>query len=344
MTIRSSIFRIAAPLAVASSLIASSVAAGPHDRAAASAAPAPASRNVTFVTDVGGLNDNGFNHLGYLGTLAGAKSAGYKAHYIETTSQADYVKNLTSAAQQSRLVVAVGFSFATALTTVAAKYPSDHFVIIDYNYTPSPKNVQGNIFKPEQSSYLAGILAAGLSKTHKIGFVGGIKGPIIDAFYAGFQAGARAYDSTIKVIGAYTGSFTDQSVGATTAQQEISAGADIIYAAAGGSGLGALAAADQHHLYSIGVDADQNGLHPRTIITSAVKHVEVAVAQAIIADGKNQFQSGTRYWDLANNGVGLASYHGLSNVPSSKVQQAIKQATQDIVAGKIKVPTAPTTN
>ncbi len=344
MTMSSSVRRIAAAVAVASTLIAGSVSVGSPHNAAASALPSPAARSVTFVTDVGGLNDNGFNHLGYLGTLSGAKSAGYSAHYIETTSQADYVKNLTSAAQQSRLVVAVGFSFATALTTVAAKYPSDHFVIIDYNYIPSPKNVQGNIFKPEQSSYLAGILAAGLSKTHKVGFVGGIKGPIIDAFYAGFQAGARAYDPTIKVIGAYTGSFVDQSVGATTAQQEIGAGADIIYAAAGGSGLGALAAANQHHLYSIGVDADQHGLHPQTVITSAVKHVEVAVAEAIVADGKGQFRSGTRYWDLADNGVGLASYHNLSNVVSSKVQHAISQATRDITTGKIKVPTSPTTN
>lgn len=341
MTIRSSVRHLAAAVAVASTLIAGSTAVGSHERAAAAVLPAAAAHSVTFVTDVGGLNDNGFNHLGYIGTLAGAKTAGYTAHYIETTSASDYVKNLTSAAQQSRLVVAVGFSFATAMPAVAAKFPKDHFVIIDYNYSPTPKNIQGNIFKPEQSSYLAGILAAGISKTHKVGFVGGVKGPVIDAFYGGFQAGARAYDPSVKVIGAYTGSFIDQSIGATTAQQEIGAGADVIYAAAGGSGLGALAAADQHHLFSIGVDADQHALHPKTIITSAVKHVEVAVAQAIVADGKGQFLSGTRYWDLANNGVGLASYHNLSGAAPSKVQHAIAQAAKDIISGKIKVPTAP---
>ena len=140
-------------------------------------AAATAARSVTFVTDVGSLNDNGFNHLGYVGTTMGAANAHWKMHVIETTSPADYTRNLTIAAQQSVMVVAVGFSFGDALLAVSRKFPADKFVIIDYDYNgvkPAPKNVLGNDFMPNQSSYLAGIVAAGVSKTHVIGFVGGL--------------------------------------------------------------------------------------------------------------------------------------------------------------------------
>ncbi len=300
---------------------------------------AAASKSVTFVTDVGGLNDNGFNHLGYIGTLMGARAVHYTPHYIETTSSSDYVKNLTLAAQQSQVVVAVGFSFSTALPTVAAKYPKVRFTIIDFNYSPSPKNILGNLFAPEQSSYLAGILAAGVSKTHTIGFVGGQTGPVIKAFQAGFTVGAKSYDPSVRVLSAYTGSFTDQSQGSVTANQEISAGADVIFPAAGASGLGALATADQKRVFSIGVDADQHYLHPKTVLSSVVKHVEVAVASAIEADGAGHFTSGTRFWTLKNDGVGLAPYYNLSARVPAKVKSAITKARQGIVNGVIKVPT-----
>jgi len=300
---------------------------------------AAASKSVTFVTDVGGLNDNGFNHLGALGTATGAKAAHYAYHFIETTSPSDYEKNLTTAAQQSQVVVAVGFSFADALKAVAAKYPKVHFTIIDQNYVPSPKNVLGNLFAPEQSSYLAGILAAGMSKTHTIGFVGGLNVPVIQAFLSGFKAGAKSYDPSVRVITAYTGSFTDQGKGKSIGLQEINGGADIVYPAAGASGLGALAAADQRGVYSIGVDADQHYLHPKTVLTSVVKHVEVAVASAIESDATGHFTSGTRFWTLKNDGVGLAPYYNLSARVPAKVKSAITKARQGIVNGIIKVPT-----
>ncbi len=299
-----------------------------------------ASRVVTFVTDIGGLNDNGFNHLGYLGTQTGASATGYTPKFIETTSSSDYAKNLTTAAQQSHIVVAVGFSFAQALQTVSAKYPKVHFAIIDFNYAPSLKlnNVLGNIFKPEQSSYLAGILAAGISKTHTVGFIGGVNVPLIKAFGVGFAAGAKSYDPSVKVLTTYTNSFTDQSAGRVAALSEINQGADVVYPAAGGSGLGSLSAANQKHVYAIGVDADQNFLYPHTIVTSVVKHVEVAVANAIRLDAAGAFKSGTLYYDLKNNGVGLAPYHSLASIVPAKVQTAIAKARKGIVAGDITVP------
>ena len=313
-------------------------------------ASAAAMKVVTFVTDVGGLNDNGFNHLGYVGTQTGAKKAGWLAKVIETTSPNDYAKNLTTAARQSQMVVAVGFSFGTVLPVVAKQFPKVEFVIIDYDYTgvqnpamkPAPMNIMGNDFTPEQSSYLAGIVAAGISKTHTIGFVGGYNVPLIGAFLAGYQAGAKSYDPTVKVLYTYTGSFTDQGKGKVAGLQEINQGADVVYPAAGASGLGTLTAAAQKHVWGIGVDADQNYLHPNTVITSVVKHVEVAIASAIEAAAAGKFHAGTKLWNLANNGVGLAPYHSLAMHVPAKVKAAVAKAKAEIIAGKIKVPTVPT--
>ncbi|MDB5076546.1 MAG: bmpA [Chloroflexi bacterium] len=297
-----------------------------------------AGKKVIFVTDIGGLNDNGFNHLGYIGTVAGAKAAGWTFGDIETTNPSDYVKNLTTAAQQANMVVAVGFSFGTALTTVAAKFPKVHFTIIDYAYSPSPANILGNIFTPNESSYLAGIVAAGMSKTHTIGFVGGLNVPVIQNFLVGYKAGALSYDPKVKVLTSYTGSFTDQGKGKTAGLQEINGGADVLFPAAGASGLGTLTAADQRHVWGIGVDADQNFLHPNSTVTSVVKHVEVAVAAAIVADSKGKFKAGTLIWNLKNNGVGLAPYHGLSSKVPAAVTAAVTKARAGIISGKIVVP------
>ena len=329
---RSTLVRVLCAVGVAGTLAAGAVA--PLHQATAAAKP-----TVTFVTDIGGLNDQGFNHLGAIGTADGAKKAGWNYKYIETTSPSDYVKNLTTAATSSQMVVAVGFSFADAMKTVSAQFPKVKFTIIDSNYTPPLPNVLGNIFHPEQSSYLAGVLAAGMSKTGTIGFVGGLNVPVIQTFAAGYKAGALSYNPKIKVVIAYTGSFTDQSKGKVSGLQEINGGADVIFAAAGASGNGALAAADQRHKWGIGVDADQNFLHPNSIISSAVKHVEVAVSNAIVAAGAGTFKPGTTYWDLKNNGVGLAPYHGLASKVPAAVKAAVDKARAAIIAGKIMVPT-----
>ena len=243
------------------------------------------------------------------------------------------------------MVIAVGFSFGDALQAVSKKFPTKKFVIIDYDYAsvkPPLKNVLGNDFTPEQSSYLAGILAAGISKTHTIGFVGGLNVPLIVAFYAGYRAGALSYDPKVKVLAVYTGSFTDQSKGKIDGLQEINQGADVVYPAAGGSGLGTLAAAAQRKVWGIGVDADQNFLFPKTVITSVVKHIDVPIANAIEAAAAGKFKAGTQIWNLANNGVGIAPYHGLGSAVPAKVQMAIDNAHAAIIEGKIKVPTTVT--
>lgn len=330
---RSSVIRFVCAAGVVGTMVTGYLA--PHHLSIAAS-----SNTVTFVTDVGGLNDQGFNHLGAIGTAAGAKKAGWNYKYIETTSPSDYVKNLTTAAQGSQMVVAVGFSFADAMKSVSAAFPKVKFTIIDSNYSPSLPNVEGNLFAVEQSSYLGGVLAAGMSKTGTVGFVGGLNVPVIQTFAAGFKAGAMSYNPKIKVLISYTGSFTDQSKGKVSGLQEINKGADVIFAAAGASGNGALAAADQRKVWGIGVDADQNFLHPNSIVSSVVKHVEVAVANSIVAVANGTFKAGTVNWNLKNNGVGLAPYHGLSSKVPAAVQAAVNKAKAGIIAGTIKVPTS----
>jgi basic membrane protein A len=266
---------------------------------------------------------------------------------IETTSPSDYARNLTIAAQQSQMVIATGYSFGDQMLDVSRKFPNDKLVIIDYDYSylkPSsrPKNVLGNDFAANESSYLAGIVAAGVSKSHVVGFVGGVKVPLIEAFLAGYQAGAKAHDPKVKVLVSYTGDFVDQSKGKVAGLQEINEGADVVYAAAGASGLGALAAADQRHVYSIGVDTDQNFVHPHSVLTSVVKHVEVAIASAIEQAAAGKFKAGTKLWDLKNGGVGLATYHSLANVVPAKVKAAVARARERIISGQITVPSLPT--
>lgn len=326
---RHTFVRVACALGVAGAITSGSLAS--HQTHAAPGG------SVTFVTDIGGLNDNGFNHLGAVGTKDGATKAGWKYSYIETTSSTDYVKNLTAAAQKSQFVVSVGFSLADAVKTVAGQFPKVNFTIID-SPTSAP-NVLGNTFKPGEASYLAGVLAAGMSKSGTVGFVGGLKVPVILEFAAGFKAGALSYNPKIKVLVSYTGSFVDQSAGKTAGSQEISKGADVVYAAAGASGLGTLAAADQRGVYSIGVDSDQNALHPKTVLSSVVKHVEVAVSNAIVLDASGKFKATTSLWNLKNNGVGLASYHGLASKVPAALQAKIDAAKVGIIGGSIVVPT-----
>ncbi len=327
---RTRLVKLALGIGLIGLLVTGSAAPGHSARAAAG--------TVTFVTDIGGLNDNGFNHLGDVGSMKGATQAGWKRNVIETASPSDYEKNLTTAATKSDMVVAVGFSFGDILKKVAAKYPKVKFVIIDWSYSPSLPNVLGNVFKPGEASYLAGILAAGLSKTHTIGFVGGLSVPVIHEFLAGYKAGALSYDPKVKVLAVYTGSFIDQSKGKTAGLQEINGGADVVYSAAGASGLGALTAAAQRHKLAIGVDTDQNYLHKDTVMTSVVKHIEVAIANAIVDAGMGKFKSGTKLWNLANNGVGLASYHSLASRVPATVQAAMDKARAGIISGKIMVP------
>ena len=296
---------------------------------------------VAYVSDVGGLNDKGYNQYTYLGMKQGAQQVGAKLDVIETNSPSDYVTNITTAAREASLVVVSGFSMGDALAQVSKQFPSKKFAILDFSYTDKLPNVQGDVFNAQEGSYLAGIVAAGISKTHTIGFVGGVQSTLLNTFLAGYEAGALAEDPNTHVKVAWTGSFTDQNAGKQDALGEIAQHADVIYTAAGASGLGGLAAAQQSHVWGIGVDVDQHDVAPDTVVTSVVKELQVASGDNVTSFARGKWQAGTKTFSLANGGVGLAPYHNLSTDVPAGVQQAVSKARQDIISGQVKPPATP---
>jgi basic membrane protein A len=290
---------------------------------------------VGLVTDIGGLNDRSFNQLANDGVQRAKTDLGVDVRVLTSKSNADYVPNLSSLAQQKYdLVIGVGFLMADAMDTVASKFPSTKFAIIDVDQTTlkhKPTNVQGLLFKEQQSGYLAGYLAGLYTKAkggkQVIGSVGGQKIPPVDHYIAGYQAGAKAADSGIKTLNGYSQDFVDQAKCKELALNQIAAGAQVVFQVAGQCGLGALDAAKEKGVQGIGVDADQAYLGAQ-VLTSAIKKVDVAVYDTVKAAQGGQFKGGTNAtFDLTNDGAGIGKISSTGQKYASKV---------DAVAQKIK--------
>ncbi|QQE81163.1 BMP family ABC transporter substrate-binding protein [Alicyclobacillus sp. SO9] len=298
---------------------------------------------VGLVTDTGGLNDHGFNHLSDVGLVKAEKQLGVTGNVVSSKSASDYVSNLTTFAQKHyNLVIAVGYLMDSAVKQVSKEYPKTKFLIIDDSITGIP-NVTGALFKTEQCGYLAGVMAGMMEKQGKaprlnskniLGVVGGQKIPPVTSYIAGFQQGVKKVDSGATILVKYANSFSDQAKGSEIAQSEISNGADIVFQVAGATGIGVIKAAQKAKVYAIGVDANQNYLAPKTVITSATKGVDTATYDVIKQALDGKFKSGDQYFDLSNNGVGLAPAN--SAVPKSIVSQ-VQKYRSEIKSGKITV-------
>jgi basic membrane protein A len=300
---------------------------------------------IGLVTDVGGLNDRGFNHLSYVGLQRAGRELGVQTRVFQAESTQEYVPNLSTFARRGyNLTIGVGFTEATAIDTAATNFPKSNFAIVDVDAKTEehkPKNLLGLLFKEQETGYLVGYLA-GLEEKRRpgpdvIASVGGQKQPPVDRFIAGYQAGARAADPGIKTLNGYSQDFSDQAKCKQVALNQIEQGAGVVFQVAGGCGLGALDAAKEKGVWGIGVDADQSFLGPH-ILTSAVKRVDTAVFLAIksVVDGK--FKGGTNMtFGLKENGVGLGKIS--PKVPQSEVAK-VNQIRADIISGKIKnIPT-----
>jgi basic membrane protein A and related proteins len=299
---------------------------------------------VGLVTDIGGLNDRSFNHLAYVGLQRAQSQLGVEGRVLTSGSNADYVPNLSTLARQHYdLIIGVGFLMTDAVNTVAKKFPDAHFAGVDMSIgdlKSKPSNFAGIKFKEQESGYVAGYLAgllekgkvAGAGKANTISSVGGQKIPPVDHYIAGYIAGAKKADPGIKVLNAYSQSFTDQTKCKSIALNQISQGSDIIFQVAGGCGLGALDAAKAKGLWGIGVDADQAYLGPH-ILTSAIKKVDVGVFDTIKADQDGSFKGGAdTFFDIANGGAGIGKIS--SKVPASIVSQ-VQKVQEQIKSGAI---------
>jgi basic membrane protein A and related proteins len=324
---------LAVAVLVALALIASTASAGTAKQHAGTL-------KVGLVTDIGGLNDHGFNHLAYVGLQRAAKQLHVQTRVLESKSNADYVPNMSTLAQQGyNLVICVGFLMYDSVKTVAAKFPNTKFMIIDNGWSKGdPKNLEGTLFHEQEAGYLVGYLSGLLYKGQSVTMstVGGQKIPPVDRYIAGFQAGAKAGDPQVSLLNGYSQDFVAQDKCKNLALQQISQGSKVVFQVAGGCGLGALDAAKQKGVWGIGVDADQSYLGPQ-ILTSALKRVDNDVFTTIKQVQSGHFRGGSTYQFTVKNG-GIAYGKVSKKVPKSIIAK-VNAVEKKIKQGKIMIPT-----
>jgi basic membrane protein A len=296
---------------------------------------------VGLVTDIGGLNDHGFNHLAYEGLQQAESQLGVKGTVLQSSSGADYIPNLTKlAAAGNKLVIAVGFLMAAPLEKVAKQYPNTKFAIIDSPGGTAPdtaKNIEGIDFAEQEAGYPAGYLAGLYMKAHgytTASSVGGQSIPPVDLYIAGYQAGVQAADPSAKLVNAYSQNFTDESSCKELALNQIQAGSKVVFQVAGGCGLGVISAGVSTKTQVIGVDADQAYLSPTYVLTSAEKKVNTGVFTAIKDLMHGTFSSNLQE-NINNGGVGIGKIDAAGAPYEAQVNKVIAQ----MKAGKIKPPT-----
>jgi len=301
--------------------------------------PLPGQLTLAMVTDVGGLGDKSFNDSAYQGLLRSQSALHAYIKVLQSKSAADYQPNLTVLSEaRFDMIYAIGFLMSDDLGQVAKQFPEQRYAIIDA-VVPVP-NVVSVTFKEEDGSFLAGALAAMVSKTHHIAFIGGIDIPLIRKFEAGYIAGAREIDPAIRVDVKYAGSFDDVPAGKELANLLFNDGADIIYTAAGKVGLGAIDAARARPpgTYIIGVDNDQDALAPGKILTSMVKHVDVAVFDIAKSIQEHHPLHGHVVLGLKDGGISLTNFRYTRGAVGRDKIERLKALEEAIVSGRITVP------
>jgi basic membrane protein A and related proteins len=300
---------------------------------------APAKKiKVGLVTDIGGLNDRSFNALANKGLKDAQAQLGIEGRVLISKSNADYTPNLTTLAQQKYdLVISVGFLMAEATEKVAGKFPNVKFAIVDGSAAAmksKPKNVEGLLFAEQEAGYLVGYLSGLYAKDNNVttvGSIGGQKIPPVDHYIAGYQAGAKKADPSIKTLNGYSQDFVDQAKCKEIALDQISKGAKVVFQVAGQCGLGVLDAAKEKSVQGIGVDADQGYIGPQ-VFTSALKKVDVAVFNAIKGVQENKYTGGQ---DVLNNVKSGGIGYGKLNTAAEKYADQVKKVQDDIAAGTI---------
>ena len=289
-----------------------------------------------LIFDLGGKFDKSFNEAAFTGAQRWAEETGGTYKELEMQSEAQREQALRRLAETgANPIVMTGFAFGNVLNQVAPDYPDTQFAIIDM--VVEQPNVQSIVFTEEQGSYLAGIMAAQASKSGTVGFIGGMDIPLIHKFECGFAQGFKAARPDGTVLINYTGTtpaaWNDPVKGGELAKAQISQGADVIYAAAGGTGIGILQAAADEGILSVGVDSNQNHLHPGKVLTSMVKRVDTAVYDAF----KNGVEPGVKVLDLKAEGVDVAIDDNNKPLITPEMQAAVDEARAGIVGGEIAV-------
>jgi basic membrane protein A len=339
---------LAGLVAVLATVALVAAACGDDDDSAASGgttAAAASGLKVGLVSDVGKFNDRSFNQSGLEGLEKAESELGVEGRPIESAQASDYLPNLTTLARGGYdLTIGQGFLMADAVNTVATKFPDSNFAIVDFpnaGLKNKPANVRGLTFATNENSYLIGYMAAKVVKEQGgkqvISAVGGQEIPTVTIFFKGYEAGAKAANPNITVLTGYSQEFVKQAKCKEIALDQIAKGSQVVFAVAGGCGLGALSAAADAGVWGVGVDRDQSDLGPY-ILTSAVKRVDTSVFDTIKAVQDGTFKGGEdATFDLANGGVALGK---ISPKVSPAIIKEVDALKQKIIDGDITPPSS----
>jgi basic membrane protein A len=317
----------------------------PRRRPPAPEATSAARTRIGLVFDVGGRGDKSFNDAAYAGLLRAQREIGVAIEYLEPASSEDREAAMRLfAARGLDLVIGVGFIFSSDVDRVARDFPTVHFACIDYAPPPTgaPPNVAGLVFHEEEGSYLVGAVAGLVTKTHHVGFVGGMQTPLIRKFEAGYEAGLKAVCPDCVMHSAYVGStpeaFKDPAKGKALAIAEIAAGADVLYHASGATGHGVFEAAHDARRLAIGVDADQYDEMPDTVLTSMVKRADVTVFDTIRAVDERRFESGMHVFGVKDGAIDYVHEGPHAAMLPAAVIARVETLRAEIAAGRVRVP------
>jgi len=311
-----------------------------------SAAFAADGKGPAIVFDIGGKFDKSFNESMFNGAEKFKKETGTAYGEFEIANEAQREQAIRNFADKGYSpIVAAGFAQADAVTKVAKDFPNTKFAIVDM--VVDLPNVSSIVFKEQEGSYLVGMMAAKASKSGSVGFVGGMDIPLIRRFACGYVQGVKAVNKDAKVaqnmVGDTGAAWNDPVKAGEITKGQMAKGADVVYAAAGGSGLGVLQAMSDAKKLSIGVDANQNYLHPGSVLTSMVKHVDVAVYNTM-KGGDAGFKPGIQALGLKEGGVDYAMDDNNKSLVNDDMKKAVEAAKADIIGGKIQVADYMATN
>jgi phosphate/phosphite/phosphonate ABC transporter binding protein len=325
--------------------------------AATEAKPAAAAMKVGLVTDIGGVNDKSFNQSAWAGVQKAAKEFGMESKFIESKQPTDYEKNIDQfATEKYDVIITVGFLMGDATAAKALQYPNIKFAIIDQAYYPTKgakvcddtkkdcyadgglKNVTSLMFQEDEVGFLAGVAAAGMSKSGTICSVAGMEIPPVVRYVVGYQAGSKWYKPATKALNVYIPSFTDPAKGKEVGQSMIGQGCDVVFGVGGNTGNGGLLAAKEKGLLAIGVDVDQYNTYPEvkdSLLTSAMKNVDTATYEFLKSVKDGSVKPGINMANIKNGGVGLAPYHDLDSKVPAELKTKVQEAVDGLKSGAI---------
>ncbi|SHH23896.1 BMP family protein [Massilia sp. CF038] len=293
-----------------------------------------------IVYDAGGKFDKSFNQSAFEGAERFKKETGIKYFEAQASSDTQAEQVLRGLARKKLdLIAAVGFSQTQAVQKVAAEFPTVRFVLIDA--VAKGNNINSILFKEEEGSYLVGVAAAMASKSKKVGFVGGMDIPLIRTFSCGYTQGVKAANPKVEtfsnMVGTTAAAWNDPAKGGELARAQFDRGVDVVFAVAGGSGMGTLQTAKEKGKLAIGVDSNQNYLHPGTMLTSMVKRVDLAIYDSFMQMKNGQWKPGVSYKGLKEGGVDWALDKDNRAVVSPEIEKRVNEAKTNIINGKVKV-------